>query len=160
MSTVQMKFKILDDPDKKIALLKRGLRNRILRKAVRAGAALVRKDAKAGAPHLTGALASSISVKIGTARKSGAIYGVIGPRSDYVKKIKARSGLNKKGKRIGSARLAATIKPSKYAHFLEYGTIHARAHPFLRPAWDGGKAGYVEAMRKVIEAEMQRADAR
>lgn len=37
-------------------------------------------------------------------------------------------------KRVGSMATAEVISPTKYAKYMEFGTRHNRAHPFLRPA--------------------------
>lgn len=104
----ELRFKILDDPFPKILDLKRGVKNQILRKAVRAGANVPIPPLKADAPKRSGALARSFSIKIGTTKK-GVVYGVIGPRRGVL------------GQRSHGARSTA-IRPSAYAHLIEFGT--------------------------------------
>src|SRR5687767_1488609 len=89
--------------------LKQAARNVILRKAIRAGAKGSREAAKRFAPKASGATKSSISVRIGTNRKTGAVYAVIGPQRGYVKK---RKGVAVEG--------AST--PTRIAHLIIGGT--------------------------------------
>lgn len=59
----------------------------------------------------------------------------------------------------------AQVAPAAdYAAFVEYGTIHMRAYPYMRPAWESGKAeaeavlqarlGAVTSLRGVAGATM------
>src|SRR5687768_6309872 len=105
---VGARFKILDDPDRRLVQLKRTTRNKILRKAARAGARIVQKAAKAEAPRgATGALAASQGVRIATNRRTGAVYAVVGPRRRYTRK--------KRGKILSQG------APTKIAHLIEGG---------------------------------------
>lgn len=104
-----LRFEILDDPAGRMRGLKLGMRNTILRKAVRAGAKSPREAAKRGAPSASGATKSSITVRIGTNRKTGAVYAVIGPQRGYVKK--------RKGQAVEGA-----STPTRIAHLIIGGT--------------------------------------
>ena len=48
-----------------------------------------------------------------------------------------------------------TTRASAYAHIIEFGSKHVHAHPFMRPALDGGlaeaKAGFVAEVRSGLE---------
>jgi len=54
-----------------------------------------------------------------------------------------------RGKRTRKGNLQAG---APYAHFVEFGTVHMPAEPFLRPALEGGVREAVEAMRRRLEA--------
>lgn len=166
------RFKILDDVDGRINALKRTMRNRILRKAARAGAKVVRKEIKSNAPKASGALGKSISVKIGTSKKTGATYAIIGPRRRFV--------LKRKGTVISEG------KPTKYTHLVERGTKPhtlgkgskrvargkkamlqvgkkhpgAKANPFVTRAWASTHNAAIGIMKHVIAIELQRGDTR
>ncbi len=43
------------------------------------------------------------------------------------------------------------------AIFEEFGTVKQGAHPFLRPAWDGGKMRALNGIKKDLWAEIQKA---
>ena len=44
-----------------------------------------------------------------------------------------------------------------YAHFVEFGTVHSRAKPFMRPAWETGKSQAAESIRELLKTEIQKA---
>lgn len=169
MPTPELRFTILDDPGKRLQSLKRATRNVILRKAVRAGSKSVREAAKRHAPRDRGILAGSITVRIGTNRKTGAIYAVIGPRRGIVSR-----------KRRGQV---VAARPSKIAHLVMWGTeahslvkgdklarrtqagkqtdsprFHpgAKANEFLQRAYRVTASYSAEDMRRVIEEETRK----
>jgi len=43
-----------------------------------------------------------------------------------------------------------------YGHFIEFGTVHAAAHPFMRPAADEGKEGAVQALIEYASGRIER----
>ena len=165
----ELRIEILDDPLKRITALKAGAKNQILRKAVRAAAKPVRMAAKRLAPTDTGVLAASISVRIGTSKKKGTIYAVIGPRRGVSKK-------RRRGEILAG-------RPTKYAHLVEFGTrphslksgdklarrtqagqqtggarMHpgAKAKPFLENAYRQTAANAKEDMRRTIAEEVEK----
>ncbi|MFY7921782.1 MAG: HK97-gp10 family putative phage morphogenesis protein, partial [Gemmatimonas sp.] len=87
------------------------------RAALKAGAEIVADEMRRLAPVRSGALRDSINVRVigmGAAAKQVDVRGttvLIGPRQG--------------GK-----------KDPFYAHMIEFGTVRAAAHPFMRPAWD------------------------
>jgi HK97 gp10 family phage protein len=167
MPVPQMRFRMLDDPIRRMESLKQGMQNTILRKAIRAGAKSPREAAKRMAPRDSGLLARSISVRIGTNRKTGAVYAVVGPKRGVIARKKAGALL--------------PGRPSKYAHLVEFGTRPhslasgdklarrtqagrqasggrrhpgAKPHPFLAPAWRTTAMVAREDMRRVVEEEV------
>lgn len=88
------------------------MRKRMLRKAVRAGSAEIRKTMKAYAPvGVTGALKKSLTNIVAKSKpNSDKILGVIGPRRKFTKD---------------------GAKPAKYAHLVEGGTAPHRIMPKL-----------------------------
>lgn len=46
---------------------------------------------------------------------------------------------------------------SRYAHFIEFGTVHHTAHPYLRPALDTTNAANMNLMARVLGRFMNRA---
>ena len=111
------------------------VQRKALRPAVRAGSSVINKAAKAKAPRDKGDLRRSIGVKVKSYR-SGVVVGVIGPRKGHKVHLKTetrrRSGLLGL---LGATEEHDSFKvPAKYAHFVEHGTSHSAAKPFLRPA--------------------------
>lgn len=114
---------------KRLARLgKKSTRNKMARPAVREAGAEVRKLAKffAGSSRDTGLLQKSIKSVVRTARGGTGVYAVIGPVHGF--------------KRIhpGTAQFSVVRfqDPTKYAHLVEFGTVHSAKKPFLRPAHD------------------------
>jgi len=128
------------------------IERKIVRKAIAKGLKPIVKLAKQNAREKTGLLRSAIKSKV-TKMVSGKVY--VDPMVFAVKnsntggkfkEVKIRGpmrgmkyrdlikGLEKHG---GATEV---IKPAKYAHLLEFGTKHARARPFMRPALQQSRA--------------------
>lgn len=88
------------------------IEGRLLANAVRAGARVVRKAAKARVPVKTGKLRDSLMVKKVRQRQSSSVLVIVGPK----------------------------WPEGAHGHLVEFGTKHSAAKPFLRPAFDE-KAG-------------------
>lgn len=95
----------------KLDNLKRSIRSKILRKAIRVASKGLQQQVKSSAPRLTGALKQSIGTKV--VNYNQALVGIIGPKTKYEKK---------KGGEIK--------KPFKYAGLVE------RHRPFLQPSFN------------------------
>src|SRR5262249_25938573 len=86
----------------------RGVRNRVLRKALKKGARLIIQQARQLVPMQTGLLKKSLGVVMRTYKRSGAVVAIIGPREDF--KTTATMG----GRSFN-------IDPAYYAHLVERG---------------------------------------
>jgi HK97 gp10 family phage protein len=120
---------------------------------------IVRDDAKARAPVLK---------STARGRKPGTVRDAI--RVSRSKQNKGQRGLWEvivrvkplKGKAVGKFKqatgLAAALNPDDpfYWWFLEFGTSKMPARPFLRPAFESTKAAQLEAMRKRMQAGIER----
>ena len=125
-------FEIKGGKELDAALKKLGidLERKVAKSAVRAGANVVAKEARRLVRvGKTGILRRSIRV-ISRSRRQG----------DAVASVITRSG----------KKFQATKSDGWYAHFLEFGTIHNAARPFMRPAVDGKKAEAIQAMADKI----------
>ena len=118
--------KRLEDVPKKIV-------SKVVRRAVYAGASVVRDNARLKAAIVAKANSKrggEISASVGVAKKKFA-----------------------KGKRKGKS-------PRRYAHLVEFGTVNTAPQPFLRPAMDTQVDEIIEAVRKKmvegIDAETKR----
>lgn len=110
-------------------------------KAVKAGAKLVQQRAKANAARRSGALRQSIGTKaVKGSRGKTLALAIVGARAKVVRQYKGRA-----------------VKPSKYAHLVERGTVRSAARPFLKPALDSQKTQISRAMLDTLAAEIAKA---
>jgi len=157
------RWKILDDPDKRLIGLKRAMRNKILRKAVRAGSKPIRQAMKANAPKRTGSMGSSMSVRIATNKKTGAVYAVIGPRRRFQKKgVKGKVTPTKyaalvvggtKPHAIGKGSTLGRKRGKRIVAHNQRGGLHpgSKSNPFMQRSHASTRESSLSAMRKVIE---------
>ncbi len=61
------------------------------------------------------------------------------------------------GLRIGGSKGAKGIPPARRWHFIEFGTAHMSAHPFLRNALDQNASGVLEALKTELAKSIQKA---
>lgn len=177
MPAVDVRLKVIDDPDKRLASLKQGMRNRILRKAVRAAAAPIRKAMKRMAPRRSGATAASISVRIATHRRTGAIYAIIGPRRRFRFRRKGKKVISNEGPTRIAHLLAKGVRPHSLrsgdtlrrirggrttAHRQRAGRLHPghKANRYVQLAGQVEGQAAVAKMRHVIALELARLDAK
>jgi len=115
----------------------------VLRGAVAAGAAVVRKEARDLAPKSEGP------------QPEGHVPGTL-KRAIYQKQIRERSSLLQQTFFVGVRRGRSAKSSAKgvidawYAHFVEFGTSKMSARPFMRPAFEGKKRSAVDAIRAYL----------
>jgi len=109
---LDVKFSGFDDVFKKLEQLPRRVESNVVRRAVRAGGAILVKEARSLVPVDSGTLKKSIGQKPQRARKS-----------HFFIQVGARAGKKQKN-------------DAWYAHLIEFGTKYQPARPFLRPAFD------------------------
>ena len=124
-----LKFKIngAKELERNLKRLPLTLERRVAKSAVRAGAAVIAKEAKQRAPVDTGVLKRSIKVVARSRRFGDAVASVV----------------TRAGKRWQSKNMDAW-----YAGLVEFGTRQRPATPFLRPAVDATQKQAVRAMAK------------
>jgi HK97 gp10 family phage protein len=132
------------------------------RAVLRSGAAPIQKAVKARVPVDTGLLKKSIGTKVSLGR--AATYGraQVGPRSGFhsTKKVTGRKrDRASKGKRR-AAKEKKMIQPEEYAFYLEHGTPHMPAKPFIRPAIDAAEGEVLAAMATGLDKHLTRVAAR
>lgn len=139
------------------AIEKESRRRTITTKAVKAGAKIVQRAAKASAPKRkkSGALRSSIGVKAVKGKKGKTIaYAVIGPRKSKVKLLQR----GRKQIRVIPRFYAHLVEKGTAAHSLGDGRQHpgTAARPFLRPALDSTRSAAGAEAARVLAAEIEK----
>jgi HK97 gp10 family phage protein len=121
-------FKDFDDLAKKFDDLAYHVQRKVLVKAAKAGAAVIRDEAERLAPKRTGALAKSEMITIaGTGSDSSEVIVKIGPDKAHF-----------------------------YGLFQEFGTAHQPAHPFLEPALESQSEAAIDAALEVLAEEIDK----
>lgn len=128
----ELEKRLLDFPDR--------LAKNILAGAIRAGAAVIRDEARSKAPKDTGEMARDILIK--KARGGNGLTFHV-----YV-----RSG--KKSRLAGRKRNVS--RDSFYWRFVEFGTSKMGAKPFMRPAFDAKKTEAVERIKAYLSARIDK----
>ena len=120
---------------------------------LRAGAAPIRKAARANAAKCkdSGLLRKSIGLNIATVR--GEKSARIGPQKGLRQKV------TRTDKRTGKKR-EEIADPNNYSHLVEFGTSHSSAQPFIRPAIDSAQGQTLNAMTAGLDKHLTRVAAR
>lgn len=105
---IQAHIEGMDELRKTLLGLPAQIQRRVLRPAMAAEGRRVAKHARSYVPVRHGLLKKSMGSKVKTYVQSGAVVAIVGPRSDFKQVIAGKP-----------------VKPSKYAHLVEFGT---RAH--------------------------------
>ena len=119
---------------------------KIARQAVAAGAGIVRKQARAGAPKDTGNLQAAIVMKRLPKRETQLT-------EEYI--VAARKGRTKDAKaaKAGTGKLG---KDAYYARFVEFGTVKVPARPFMRPALENNTQAATDAIAARLAARIDK----
>lgn len=119
-----------EDLRRKFRQLSAGMQKTALRSMLRSAATPVLKEAVRLAPtdefDLKEAIAMTVSVK----------------------QTEASAAVGVKRKQAGA--------PARYAHLQEFGTVHHRAQPFLRPALDNRKGEAIQAFADAVKKQINR----
>ena len=143
------------------------IQRKVVRAAIRDGLVPIVEEAKKRVPvdhgHLKRAIKSTVTKMV-----SGKVYvdpkyvavRKSGEKGYYQVKLVGRNSdkLPTTYKKLREAALAKgleMIQPARYAGLVEFGTKHAKAHPFMRPARDYAKAEAMNRIEKRIIVEME-----
>jgi len=107
---------------RKLQMLAASAQRRVVRPAANKAWTPVNKEAKRRCPVETGALKRSIGKRTQTYPRLGVVRVDVGARTGKKYHTEGPDGRMR--------------KPTKYAHWVEFGTAHSSAKPFLRPAFD------------------------
>jgi HK97 gp10 family phage protein len=144
--------------------IKRGARNRILKRAMMLASKPILDAAKDKAPKEFGLLKRSIKRKVIVDKKTGTVRVLIGPAKGYGKVVKLKpdqvfrevSGATRKVTKPTAEQREQKRDPVHYAHLVELGTVKRQAKPFLRPALDDNAAKFVRIMADVVREEIEK----
>ena len=128
---------------------------------LRAGGKPILKAAKAKVPVDTGNLKKSLGISV-HANKQGWISARVGPRKGF-KSAKSLTGRKReratKGKR-STWQERKMADAQEISWYVETGTPHSPAQPFIRPAIDSAANQVVEAMAAGLDKHLTRVAAR
>lgn len=133
-------FKVEDNLNEALGEMTKATRRNVVRRALLQAAEPVADTAARLAPEQSGHLAFSVSVSTQLTRRQ--------KREGKQSEVEVY---------IGPAGGTGALN---YASFVEFGTIATPAHPFMRPAWDGGKGAVLNTIKTNLGAEIERAAAR
>ena len=141
------KFRVegLKELDKALGQLPRATGKNVLRRVARKALEPIIADAKTKVHAPTGKLRDSLAVSTKLSHRQKALHKKL-VRGDKT-----------------SAEVFAGAGPHNFvpqAIFEEFGTVKQPPHPFLRPAWDGGKFRALNDIKKDLWFEIKKAAAR
>ncbi|QXE85968.1 HK97 gp10 family phage protein [Geomonas nitrogeniifigens] len=140
IKTGTIEIKGLAELEKRLQALPDKLAKNVLTRALRAGAAVFRDEAKRIAPKDTGEMARDIMLK--KPRKGNGL--------EY--QVYVRSG--KKSRMAGKKR--NVDRDSFYWRFVEFGTAKMAAKPFMRPAFEAKRQEAIEKVRESLAANIDK----
>lgn len=123
-----------------------------LRAAVNAGASVIKKEAIAKAPELTGALKANLYQKQ-IREQSGPMQQTfyVGVRNGVAKYAKTAAN-----RRAGKTGVYKNAGSTFYWRFMEFGTSKMPARAFMRPAFEQQKENAVDAIGKKLDERIQK----
>lgn len=159
-----MRVEGLKDLNDALADFSKATSGNILKRAVGTAAAVFADHARAIAPEDKGDLKREIKVskpKIISPGKSAFAQAMRETGDRAIAAEAARSANRAAG---GTGRSAvAQVGPTKRAGqgmLQEFGTVHHKAQPFMRPTWDADGPGLVGVIRDTVKEEIDRATKR
>lgn len=152
---MKMKAKIdgLRDLDRNLAQFKKATQRNILERTLKKAAEPIKKDAQNMAPFDTGELKDSIGIRI--IRSSAGKAAFAQAMTEGASRAEAAAAAHAANKVDAGKSLSATVQVGTAlyrAHFAEFGTVKAPAHPFLGPAFRSGQ----DKVTGIIKEELGR----
>ncbi len=142
MATVQISG--LRELGEAMKTLRADVAGKVARQAVAAGAGIVRKAARQGAPVDSGNLQAAIVMKRERQTRLTEEY-IVAPRKGKTRDVKAA--------KRGEGRLG---KDAYYAHMVEFGTVKMPAQPFLRPALENNTQAATDAIARRLKQRIEK----
>ena len=149
---------------KKLERLPTGLQRKTLHIAFRSGGKIFAEAAKRRAARRTGLLAKSLgNIKTKTKQK-GVVRYKVHPKKGFRRVLKQKRdgsigvfGKKKKSAELSESKGSRIANPQAYAHLVELGTKHARAHPFMKPAFDARQRIALRKIKGLIGIGLEKA---
>lgn len=147
--------------EKALGELSRATRKNVAKRALMQAAKPIARQAAGTVRRRTGTLADSIKVvtpenTVGKAEYAAAMSAGLGKGAASAAMRKARRGAP--GQNQVTVLIATGQLPQ--ATMIEFGTSKAAPYPYMRPAWDSGKAGALDDITRALESEIAKAAAR
>lgn len=128
----------------------------VLERALKKAAAPIAADAKQLAPVDTGDLRDSVGMTVVRNNAGKAAFaGVMRAGGSRQEAAAASRSANKEAAGRGASATVRVQATARHAHFAEWGTSKARAHPFLGPALASNKASFTDSLRNTIASEIE-----
>jgi HK97 gp10 family phage protein len=143
---MEMKLKGLPELEQELAKLPNATGRNVLRRVGKRVMEPVADDAAQRAPDRTGILAFSIQVSEQRTRRA--------KRSQNLGDGAIATGGRSVNIAVGAA---GGLGALYYAWFVEFGTVHMRSQPFLRPAWDYNKGKVLSSVKVELWSEITKA---
>lgn len=134
------------EAERNLEQLARRIGRAAMRQAVGKASTPFTRRAKQLVPRRYGILKKSIGRRIRTYKARDEVAVIIGPRRGF--------------KQPDPAGGDGYVDPARYGHLVERGTSHSAPQPFLRPAFEQGKAESLRIYRREIGAAIAKAAAR
>ncbi len=142
ITTVDVKG--LKELDEFLKNLPKHLQRKALAQANLAGAAVIRDEAKLRAP----VRADARAIRVGKNSTKATLPGFL--------KASIRAWRLKKGSTSTVSHAVGVSGKAYYGKFIEFGTRHISARPFLRPALDAAYLRAIDAVGKVLKQKIER----
>ena len=144
------------DPEKSLANLSSGIRNKALRIAINAGAAPVKAAVIASAPKDTGNLAASTKIRVRNYKANNTWVAIVGAGSSFkramkTKDAKGRGKIVKKIDKKTGKMVTRYHRPALYQKFVDQGTVHAHGRHYLTAAFQRARSQFVDNCRRKLK---------
>lgn len=124
---------------KRMEMLSDVAASRIMRPALSKGLDPVKKQAKSNVKQN---------------KRSGALYRSISKKTGISSRVKAWGKVYVKSK--NSEWNGKKVNPVKYAHLLEFGTVHSRPYPFLLPSVSQARGLAIQAITREARIKLEK----
>lgn len=145
--TTSVRIDGLRELGERMRSLSADMAGRVARQATAAGASVTRKAIRDRAPRDTGNLAAAVVLK--RVRDTALT-------AEYVVAVRKGRARDVKAAKAGTGRLG---KDAFYARFVEFGTVHAPAQPFIGPGFDESKEQAAQAIARRLKQRLDKAGA-
>lgn len=157
-----MKVEGLAELNRALAELPKATARNVLKRTLTKAAQPIADAARTNAPVDTGNLRDKIIVstklknKIGNAEYAEAMKSGLGKAAAVAALRNARREAGQTGT-FAQVFVGPSTGSLRYAHMVEFGTVKMPPHPFIRPAWDAQKAEALDAIKREMWLEIEKA---